>query len=322
MNKILLSGMMVLGSLLSAQQLISFESTEGFTLGNAHGQQGWATGIIDGTDISINNSTLMATNISGVEINNTQAFHGVQSLKLSPIPNHTSVTNHDLFGGFYSLSTPLDANNFIISFDVKMEGTDDIDSFFQGVNTNANADESPFIYMLDFAFDGNIYVIDNSSYGIDLIETVTWSPNTWHRVKIVGKATGVEYYLDNNLIYTAAHLNPNNTTINRLNFVHDNAGTTSAFVDRIAINNEAALSVKETIGNDTTIAIYPNPTTDMLHISSDEKVNGVAIFDMTGRRMNADLRENQVDVNHLEKGNYIITVSTKKGKVSKKFIKK
>ncbi|WP_394265681.1 T9SS type A sorting domain-containing protein [Bergeyella zoohelcum] len=70
------------------------------------------------------------------------------------------------------------------------------------------------------------------------------------------------------------------------------------------------------------MTIYPNPTADVLHISSEEKIHSVAIFDMAGRRMNAELKAHEVDVNHLPKGNYIITISTEKGKVSKKWIKK
>ena len=319
MKKHLLVGMVAFSSLLSAQQLISFESTEGFTLGSIHGQQGWVTGVMDGYDLDVNNTALLATNISDIDITNTQAFHNTHSLKLSLTP-HTSLGGYDLLGGFYELSAPLDVNNFTISFDLKIENVSNNDFIFQAVNTNASG--TPFIYMLDFSYDGNIYALTSTGVGFDLAQISPWTPNTWHRVKIVGTPTGIDYYLDNNIIYVAPHLNPANTTINRIDFLHDNIGDTNGFIDRIAINNEAALSVKETAENNTAITIYPNPTADVLHISSEEKIHSVAIFDMAGRRMNAELKAHEVDVNHLPKGNYIITISTEKGKVSKKWIKK
>lgn len=320
MKKPLLIGMLALGALLSAQQLISFENTEGFTLGNVHGQQGWMTGVMEGSNMGINNSALLTTNIPNMDVVNHQFFHGTQALKLFPNANHSSLTNYDLLGAFRTLFTPIDTSNFTVSYDVKIQELYASEYIFQGVNTNANGTAQ--VYRMNFDFDGNVYVGTGVSNGVTLAQVSSWTPNTWHRVKIVGTPTGIDYYLDNNLIAVAPHLNPANTTMNRIDFVHDNDGDTGAFVDRIAINNEAALSVKETAENNTAITIYPNPTADVLHISSEEKIHSVAIFDMAGRRMNAELKAHEVDVNHLPKGNYIITISTEKGKVSKKWIKK
>lgn len=320
MKKPLLVGMVAFSSLLSAQQLISFENTEGFTLGNVHGQQGWMTGVIRGGNMTINNSSLLTTNIPNMNIVDNQFFHGTHALQLSPNNRHSSVTIYDLLGAFHTLSTSIDSNNFTVSYDVKIEELDGSEYIFQGMNTSANGIAQ--VYLINFSYDGDVLVGITTPNGVDLAQVSSWTPNTWHRVKIVGTPTGIDYYLDNNLIAVVPHLNPANTTMNRIDFVHDNDGDTGAFVDRIAINNEAALSVKETAENNTAIIIYPNPTTDVLHISSEEKVNSVAIFDMTGRRMNAELKGYEVDVNHLPKGNYIITISTEKGKISKKFIKK
>lgn len=308
MKKILLSGMVVLGSLLSAQQLISFETSEGFVAGNIDGQQGWTT-----TSTGPGNP-----NIAGQLVTAEQYSDGVQSLKIAKESAYGAQQN-PVVGAFKAITSPLDATNFTVSFDVRvnLQSNNSSDFVFRGINTASTP--TSIVYYIDFSYDGAIKVADMPTTGL-VNTSANWSADTWYRVKIVGTTNGVEYYLNNTLIHTAAHLSTS-TQLNRIDFVHDNYNG-DGYIDRIAINNEAALSVKETVGNDTAIAIYPNPTTDMLYISSDEKVNGVAIFDMTGRRMNADLKENQVNVNHLEKGNYIITVSTKKGKVSKKFIKK
>lgn len=312
MKKILLSGMVVLGSLLSAQQLISFETSEGFVAGNIDGQQGWTT-----TSTGAGNP-----NIAGQLVTAEQYSDGVQSLKITNEPIY-GVQQNPVVGAFKAITSPLDATNFTVSFDARInsQSANSSQFVFRGVSVVGNS--GSIVYYIYFSNDGTIKLADipAGTASPQLVNTpANWSADTWYRVKIVGTTNGVEYYLNNTLIHTAAHLSTS-SQLNRIDFVHNN-GQGDGYIDRIAINNEAALSVKETVGNDTAIAIYPNPTTDMLYISSDEKVSGVVIFDMTGRRMNADLKENQVNVNHLEKGNYIITVSTKKGKVSKKFIKK
>ncbi|WP_394331777.1 T9SS type A sorting domain-containing protein [Chryseobacterium jejuense] len=71
-----------------------------------------------------------------------------------------------------------------------------------------------------------------------------------------------------------------------------------------------------------TFILYPNPVTDLLHIKSKENVNKVEIYDISGRKMSADLNDNQVNVKNLNPGSYIINIETKKGKTTEKFIKK
>lgn len=67
--------------------------------------------------------------------------------------------------------------------------------------------------------------------------------------------------------------------------------------------------------------IYPNPASEVLTIKTDSKLNKVEIYDMTGRKVDASLRNNQVDVRNLQSGNYIIKITTKDGVSSEKFIK-
>lgn len=105
-------------------------------------------------------------------------------------------------------------------------------------------------------------------------------------------------------------------------------GNTTAYswaVDDINVsysNNTvlAAEEVSKVKGGNT--EIYPNPVVDYLTIKSDSKVNKVEIFDMSGRNVNANLNDDQVNVTDLAAGNYLINIETKQGTVSKKFIKK
>lgn len=74
--------------------------------------------------------------------------------------------------------------------------------------------------------------------------------------------------------------------------------------------------------NDEQIGIYPNPATDFITIKSKSKVNAVEVFDIAGRKVNMNLNNDKIDVRNLNPGNYIISIETKDGKTSKKFIKK
>ncbi|MGI9652503.1 T9SS type A sorting domain-containing protein [Chryseobacterium sp. RLHN22] len=70
------------------------------------------------------------------------------------------------------------------------------------------------------------------------------------------------------------------------------------------------------------ISIYPNPTTDVLNIKADSKINAVSIVDLTGRKVNVKLEGDKVDVRGLSAGTYLINIETKDGISTEKFIKK
>lgn len=69
------------------------------------------------------------------------------------------------------------------------------------------------------------------------------------------------------------------------------------------------------------LSIFPNPVSDILNIKTKEKVQSASIFDMTGRKIEARVMDNKVDVTNLERGTYIINIQTANGTTSEKFIK-
>ncbi|MFD1552899.1 hypothetical protein DNU06_07955 [Putridiphycobacter roseus] len=54
------------------------------------------------------------------------------------------------------------------------------------------------------------------------------------------------------------------------------------------------------------IVLYPNPTTDFLHIQSETAIERLQIVNMNGQTMLTQNNSNDVDVSHLSKGTYII----------------
>nr|WP_321228745.1 FG-GAP-like repeat-containing protein [uncultured Psychroserpens sp.] len=84
----------------------------------------------------------------------------------------------------------------------------------------------------------------------------------------------------------------------------------------------ATLSLENSFVND--LVIYPNPTKDVLKISSIESLQDAiyTIFDINGRRiMNSKLNQNTIDVSTLNTGNYILRIVSGNSIKSQKFIK-
>lgn len=69
-------------------------------------------------------------------------------------------------------------------------------------------------------------------------------------------------------------------------------------------------------------AVYPNPATDVLNVDSASKISSVQIFDMSGKKVAAELVGNKVDVKNLAKGSYVIKIQDQDGTSTQKFIKK
>lgn len=76
------------------------------------------------------------------------------------------------------------------------------------------------------------------------------------------------------------------------------------------------------LNSDNTISIYPNPSNQIVYISSQSKINSVELFDLTGRLISArvEKQNNQVmlDVSMLDKGLYTIAIKSAEGVVYKK----
>lgn len=69
------------------------------------------------------------------------------------------------------------------------------------------------------------------------------------------------------------------------------------------------VSLDKTTIND--LAVYPNPSTGMIYFHSEQKINSVTVFDLWGRMVEKISGESilQIDLNHLETGNYLIELS-------------
>ena len=97
------------------------------------------------------------------------------------------------------------------------------------------------------------------------------------------------------------------------------------FFAKLANTACSALSTAETKIEDSQISFYPNPTQDFVKVSTKNSLQDYAIYSVSGQLLkNGKFQnnENKIPMHSLPSGNYIINITTDKGKLSGKVIKK
>ncbi len=69
------------------------------------------------------------------------------------------------------------------------------------------------------------------------------------------------------------------------------------------------------------VEIYPNPTADILNIQTEQKISKIEIYDITGKLLKLNSKENKINVSELVKGTYLIKIYTNRNTINSKFIK-
>ncbi|WPO93047.1 T9SS type A sorting domain-containing protein [Chryseobacterium sp. HR92] len=306
MKKYYSIAILLLSSCIFAQQTVSFEFNEGFNTGNIHGQAGWISTPTGGVPQNVTHQTISVD----------KASDGSSSLKI--VKEAAYGTQSDpIIGGFYNLPAPLAYNNFSVSFDINMSQLNGSDFGFQGVN----GIDDQFVVRLDFDKTGLFKILNTVSGIQDLISIPSaWLPNIWYRVKILGTATDIRYYLNNVLIYTGTAASSVN--IDQLRFVHNNV-LGSAYIDNIKVNSELlVLGIKDSKVIAKEVSIYPNPATDFIQINSPGTVKRVEIYDGTGKLIKTEINNSRINVKGLTAGVYMVNVKAEGRNFTEKFIKK
>jgi len=117
---------------------------------------------------------------------------------------------------------------------------------------------------------------------------------------------------------------PNASGVYYFGFNHNTPGAAGAVSLALDTFNIAAgvLGTNDVEFSENKVLISPNPTSDILNIKTDSKINAVSVVDMTGRKVDVKLNGTQVDVRSLPAGTYLINIETKDGISTEKFIKK
>jgi len=365
MKKILLSVAFLATSIAFSQTLES-DNFNSLLLGNvgtniagsAAGQNGWFTLANDGEAPTTSNNS----NVTNFQIvaNGNNSSNGVQftspngnkglrlmaKLGLAPIWQARTTGNNVIEVEYDFFTGPI--TNSRTQIGVRMTGTQLVGT------TVTNRVLNGFVYTTNTRqLLGVASVQNGATVGTFLIPlgsaSVILSANTWYTIgcsyntvtgeilyKTSPTSPAIEYLLAARLpgltptqinlqqvVVTASAMGvtpvvPANTVVSTILF--DNY-----ILKAVATSN--LLNVEDFTSKEATIAIYPNPATDLLNIKIDgsNAINAIQIVDLNGRqilnRTFDNVIEAQIDVNDLSSGMYLINISSGDKSVTKKFLK-
>lgn len=288
--------------ILKAQtQSISFESSESYINGPIDGQNGWSVSALS-SQFPVNS----------VIITNSQASDGTFSLKMpSSGEIYEDVIISKDVSAYYN-----PANDHEISMDLYI--TDQAIVQFAINDDPSNTDTYSAGIIINEL--GSVSVVADG----DIINNVaTFSNNTWVNFKITEKKSTnvIEYYLDNNLIYSGTLGAYNNIGVLNFDFYD---GIADHYVDNIKMTNiSATMSTKESSGQ-AAVQIYPNPASDKVNIKTVEDIESITLYDVKGSLIRdfGKPGSSSVDISSIVSGDYILKIKTKKSRIIKKIIKK
>ena len=86
----------------------------------------------------------------------------------------------------------------------------------------------------------------------------------------------------------------------------------------LTLSNDSFVSNSE----NNKFQIYPNPTKNIIHIKNNSEIEKIKIFDYLGKEVLTQTQNyNEINVENLSKGIYLLEINSENEKVYKKFIK-
>lgn len=298
MNKFLFSALLSTLSLstFAQEQKISFEVSEGYNpYSEFNGQKGWSTvGFI-----SLNNPYITGGNPSEGEY--------------SVIVQSENFYQYKWGGIRYNLSN---YQHFSISTDVSLESLNKSSHELLKLISSQGLE---LVNIGSFIFHSNGTVnVGSDKNSID-ISNSTWQQNRWYNLKIEVNLNKkeIKFFINNSLVYITT-IDSYIEKIDEVNYLLDN-NNSNFYIDNVVIKNLENLSTDDL--NKKEIKIYPNPVQDVLSIQTNDKINSVEIFDLTGKSILKSSDKN-INTQSLSKGIYIVKIKTDNQEISQKIIKK
>lgn len=296
-------------TIIQAQQAYSFETSEGFVLGNLNQQNNWEVSK-DGDGKIINNQI----------VTNELASDGTNSFKNGNQADYKEQW-FPIMGASKAFDTPIDYKKFTITFDAYVTKRNGADFEFTLYTVNTETDE--FYPVAGFGMEnrGYLYITKDINYGFDYADDAKdWPINKWNNFKIEVSENEIKYYLNSKLVYTGNNFTKAN--INGFTMLHNNYGG-DAYYDNFKITTEN-LAINTV--NQKELKIYPNPIKDYLAVDTSFQ-NQIASIEIINTLGQVILKENNVtnriDTDKLQAGVYVAKIILKDGKViNRKIIKK
>ena len=305
MKKIYFIAATLVCTTIAAQQTISFESAEGYTLGDINTQNGWT--VTESSDGPLTNQI----------VTDEVAKNGTHSFKNAHVPQYSDQW-FPIFGAEKTITPASDFHNTTISYDFYSPTQLGADFEFALYSINQATQEYDIVLALGFENRGFIYIYPELNFGGFTYADQKWQTNTWYNVRIEIKEETIKFFLDNELMLDVP--NSGQVNIDGMNFLHNNFGG-DAYYDNIKVN-EGVLAVNAV--KKGKMSVYPNPVKDMLHVQlpATEKVAGIAVHNLVGQKISAVDSAGEINVQNLKAGTFVITVTDTKGvSYSSKFVK-
>ncbi len=83
----------------------------------------------------------------------------------------------------------------------------------------------------------------------------------------------------------------------------------------------SALGIDEVDVSAIKLNIYPNPTSDVIHISSNVELTKLELFDILGKQVLTTKNCQELNIAHLKTGVYLLKMQSSKGQLTQKIIK-
>lgn len=296
----------------NAQETISFEVSEGFSLGDINGQNGWGT-----SNLPPNPDNPNFTITDALSSDGSNSFY----LEGTNLQYDNGQGQAALLGAFSAADISFTSDVFEISADF----------YFTEPTTAGNGSAAYFLTQsvgeellttrVVFSFDNSIYVFNG---GNSPEEVGTYEYESWYTFRIVydfpqGK---INYYLDDQHLLEGDAWT-GSTTVDQLAFLFDNYES-GYYVDNIILNNDPASTENfAKLG----LNVFPNPVSDIVNITSPEaNIQAVTITDLNGRTVKSinfnNVAETTVDASDLASGIYLMNITANGTVATQKIVKK
>lgn len=277
-------------SFVNAQSKISFEESEGYTIGTLNGQKGW---------------TVWGVAVPAmVQVSTQFPTDGTNSFVMVSDGNYTE----QIMGVEKTIKA---FQKTEISFDLRLQTLD-------GSDQSIDLYDSAYNLIASFYFDyqGNIYAFD----GADYKNVGNWTNNALYKVKyLVDFDTNtVRYSLNATELLTGSISGASSLDV--IDFTTDNFAT-GYVVDNIQIINKATQGTDDG-AKKAKVKLYPNPTSDILNVEISEKVTAIEVYDMVGQLVKSGKDGSKsLNLTSLQKGVYVVKVVTESYTHTEKLIK-
>lgn len=343
MKKVLSSLLLASTSVMMFGQVLVNENFENATIGNlgtdvtgaTAGQNGWKTAYGANADYQI--ATIDAAHGKSLTINSYNSYSTAANTTLNTrlAFKETTVvaspTNNIVQGKFDLYTSPVAGTGTIQMRVLGMVGASSgvVGGFsynvatreLRGLGTFINlATGAPTTYSIGFAAAPGVQLTANTWYTLRF----TYNKNTGAIVWYWPGGSG-GFQTDTATLGLIAGSEPEDVYLFNVTDTGNTVSKSGGFDNILVENtNAASLSTNELNDNNVSklVSVYPNPTTDVLNINSDSKINKVSVYDMTGKKIDVKLDGDKVNVQALPAGAYLINIENKDGVSTEKFIKK